>query len=170
MQHAHVLNEIHRDAWRCQHGDVSAPGGRDFLFSFDIDAQGQAVVQTRAMMESAPIRQGEAYLFSCRFAPIRRSGKKVILVPMIHFEPWLADLLARNGLSLLRLDRATPMHMPLGRAGHLKSDSGPTIGTVKARFVARAVDLQTATHAYQCGIGRHKSWGCGMLCIEQGEP
>lgn len=161
------LQDLHRDAWRQQHRDESVPGGRDFLFDFDLTAPPKgdrvtAAIFTRSVLDAAPLRQNGLYEMSCRFAPLRRHGKEERPVPAAEFEAWLRDLLNRNGMALLRLDRAESLSARMGKGNAL-------LRTVKATFVARVVDLTAAAQAYRSGIGRHKAWGCGMLCVRQSQ-
>lgn len=142
--------DIHRQAWRLRHGASSVPR-RDFL------------VCTRPVGERAGFLPGDLCLVDCQLAAITRKENREFPVPMARFEPWLSALLARNGMTLLRVMRADPVPVPMGRSRDGKQR--PTLHTVRARFAVRIDDAAQAEHAYAFGLGRHKAWGCGAMTI-----
>ncbi|WP_339343535.1 type I-E CRISPR-associated protein Cas6/Cse3/CasE [uncultured Psychrobacter sp.] len=90
----------------------------------------------------------------------RGKGKTVPLLPD-EKTPFFTDLLSKNGMGVLSL---THKYSP-GNDIAFKSSVNVVIDTCDVTAMIEVTDAEKFMNAYLYGVGRYKTYGCGMLNV-----
>ena len=93
-----------------------------------------------------------------RMSEGKKNSARVPLGKEADILAWAADRLLKNGLSL----KSLLVSPHTRRTSRLK---GITVSTVEVTGVVLVTDPVKAVQALMNGIGKEKSFGCGMLCL-----
>lgn len=162
------LYEAHQSVWGVLRG--ACDGERDFLFRVRSNGtRALARVRSRRPIPGQPVSrlvtpsQGNEYGFSLLVHPVRRvNGGQEYGIPTWQIKPWLADLLARNGMCLVSLPDIETFRAPFGKDGH---DALIRAASLSGRLAVE--DERRAQDAWARGLGRMKGMGFGMLELEE---
>jgi CRISPR system Cascade subunit CasE len=131
----------------------------DYLFCSPVLKK---VISTSQMMQGT-------FRFTLRANPTRRNSQSRKLIPIQHEEQlidWIKQKGSQNGFSMvdesLLIRKAPPLliHKPEdGKSLHIQIQATDFSGLLQI------TDSQKFIQAWQAGIGRGKSFGCGMLSL-----
>lgn len=111
--------------------------------------------------ETTDFPTGTRVRYRIDVAAVRRTGRQERRVPAAEVGQWWQDLARRNGL---QLEGPAAEHL-LGIDDRTSTGSQPHMRVARLSGTAIVADADALTHAMRHGVGRAKSYGCGLLSV-----
>jgi len=134
-----------------------------------IEPEKSPITGTLKVREEGTLQQGGTYKLSSTLNPIvekaiNGKGTRVPLANSVDIETWAVSKLEANGFTVLKTSNDKPAIIctPPTRK-YMNGRGNFYIVTSNIQTVVKVSDVRKASEAFLKGVGKEKSFGCGML-------